>query len=520
MGRNAVVIGAVLASLTLPGCQSIGQGVGPTPSPTQSTIASQQSPRPTVRTTIQAKERGRTGSDGWRTDRPSENGEIEGFTTHASAPAGTRVGLKVSTTASTYRVMAYRIGAYRGGIGRLVWRSDDLPGRRQPGPEFAVHGTRTVVAPWRRSLTLDTTDWPAGFYVLRLRAASGWDTQIPYIVSSGTARDTVALVTPVTTWQAYNEWGGHSLYAGPTGDRRAWAVSFDRPYYRVGGMNSFRTAVMPIVVRAEASGVPLSYFSNLDLHADPKALHGARGYVSMGHDEYWTPSMRQRVLDARDAGTNLAFLGANTMYWRVRLDARATGPMRLMTGYRDDAHVDPARHADPASTTARWRDAPAARPENDLVGMLYECYPVDAPYRIVTPEWWGFRGTGVQRGSEIPGLVGGESDRVYPDRRTPRPLQVLSHVEISCRGDLTSAQAVYYTTRSGAGVFTAGTLRWGCALVDSCDRPLGARTRDFARTVTANLLARFAQGPVAPEHPARDNLERFDLPMVNTVTAS
>ena len=126
--------------------------------------------------------------------------------------------------------------------------------------------------------------------MLRLRAATGWDTQVPYIVSSETARDTVALVTPVTTWQAYNEWGGYSLYAGPTGDRRAWAVSFDRPYHRVGGMNSFRTAVMPIVVRAEASGEPLSYFSNLDLHADPEALHGARGYVSMGHDEYWTPT--------------------------------------------------------------------------------------------------------------------------------------------------------------------------------------------------------------------------------------
>ena len=93
-------------------------------------------------------------------------------------------------------------------------------------------------------------------------------------------------------------------------------------------------------------------------------------------------------------------------------------------------------------------------------------------------------------------------------------------MQISCRGDLTSAQAVYYTTRSGAGVFSAGTLRWGCALVDSCDRPLGGRTRDFARTVTANLLERFAQGPVGRDDPARDNLERFDLPLVNSVTAS
>ena len=288
--------------------------------------------------------------------------------------------------------MAYRIGDYRGGFGRLVWRSDDLPGRRQPGPRFAAHGTRTVVAPWRRSLTLDTTDWPAGFYVLRLRAATGWDTQVPYIVSSETARDTVALVTPVTTWQAYNEWGGYSLYAGPSGDRRAWAVSFDRPYYRVGGMNSFRTAVMPIVVRAEASGVPLSYFSNLDLHADPHGVARRPGLRLDGP---------RRVLDTQHAEARSSTPATPGPTWPSSAPTPCTGgsastiartgPMRLMTGYRDDAHLDPAGHVEPRADRSVARRTRGAT-ENDLTGMLYECYPVDAPYRIVTPDWWGFRG--------------------------------------------------------------------------------------------------------------------------------
>ena len=84
----------------------------------------------------------------------------------------------------------------------------------------------------------------------------------------------------------------------------------------------------------------------------------------------------------------------------------------------------------------------------------------------------------------------------------------------------TSSQSVYYTAPSGAGVFNAGTLRWGCALVDLCDRPLGPRTRDFARTVTDNLLRGFAAGPVGRRHPARDNVADFDLPLLNGVTAS
>jgi hypothetical protein len=79
---------------------------------------------------------------------------------------------------------------------------------------------------------------------------------------------------------------------------------------------------------------------------------------------------------------------------------------------------------------------------------------------------------------------------------------------------------VYYTTRSGAGVFNAGTLRWGCAMVDRCERPLGAATARFVRTVTTTLVTGFARGPVGDRHPARDNVEDFSLPTANTVSAS
>ena len=59
-----------------------------------------------------------------------------------------------------------------------------------------------------------TTGWAPGLYVFKLRASSGWQAQVPYVVTSPSARDRVALVFPVTTWQAYNDWGGYSLYEG------------------------------------------------------------------------------------------------------------------------------------------------------------------------------------------------------------------------------------------------------------------------------------------------------------------
>ena len=269
------------------------------------------------------------GSDAWRMRRPSTDGQIEAYATQMSATPGTRVGLKVSTSERTWTARAFRIGSYRGGWGHQVWQSGPQPGSRQPAARFAAPETRTVVAPWRTSIRVDTDGWAPGLYVFRLSTGTGWDAQVPYVVTSPSTRGTVALVAPVTTWQAYNSWGGYSLYEGPSGDRRSWAVSFDRPWHGVWGMNDFRTAVVPIVVLAERSGTPLSYLTSIDLHQDAGALAGARGLVSMGHDEYWTTAMRRHVLAARDAGTNLAFLGANTMYWRVRLDERRPGHDRL-----------------------------------------------------------------------------------------------------------------------------------------------------------------------------------------------
>jgi hypothetical protein len=528
MGARAVWVGIVLTASVTSGCGSPPAGVGATHKPIETSSSSLRSgaadgPGNDFEADGATREpRALTprGSEAWRISKPAHDHEIEAFTTHASGLPGTRVGLKVSTTEGGYEAAAYRIGSYRGGTGAFVWESGFRRGRVQAPARLEPTETRTVVAPWKRDLTVDTTRWLPGFYVFTLRTPTGWQTQVPYVVTSPSARGTVALVAPVTTWQAYNAWGGYSLYEGPAGDRGSYAVSFDRPYNGATGANDYRTAAIPIIVRAEQTGAALSYFTNVDLHVRPGSLDGALGYVSMGHDEYWTPTMRTEVMAARDAGTNLAFLSANTMYWRVRLTDRPTGKARLLTGYRDAAHLDPLRDTDPDAATSRFRDHPLPRPEHDLLGMQYECFPVDVDLVVVTPGWWGFEGTGVARGDRIPGLIGPEADRVYPDATLPRPLQVLGHTPYDCRGVATSAQTIYYTAPSGAGVFNAGTLRWGCALVDRCERPLGRVTARFVRMVTGNLVRGFAEGPVGGEHPARDNVETFHLSSLNTVSAS
>jgi hypothetical protein len=428
--------------------------------------------------------------------------------------------VRASTRAASYILTVHRLGHYRGGSGLLVHGPIRHRGRVQPAPVLRPASTGTVVAPWRTDARVDTTGWEPGFYVVKLVTPAGADTQLPYVVSSPEAAGTVALVAPVATWQAYNSWGGRSLYQGPGGET-AHAVSFDRPYaWTMGDANDFRRSTVPAVLLAERLGIRLSYFTNVDLDQDPRVLRGARAYVSTGHDEYWSNPMRRAVERAVADGTNVAILGANTMYWRVRLGPTSTGPARLLTGYRHDYAADPFTAAGRPDATALFRKAPHARPEHALLGMQYECYPVDADYVVSTPGWWGFAGTGVRRGTRIPHLVGPEADRVYPDRLLPRPLQILSEVDYSCRGVTTQAHSVYLTRPSGAAVLNVGTLRWVCALADRCEQELTRRAVRFTRQVTSTVLRTFSLRPAGATGPARDNVEAFALSPVNLVPAS
>jgi hypothetical protein len=458
------------------------------------------------------------GTSAWKLTKPAMDSQIEGFADPTTVQPGGTISFMVSTSAASFRAYAYRIGGYRGGDGRLVWSSQPIKGVRQAAPHL-VSSTRTVVAGWRSSLTAATSGWESGFYLLKLTASSGYQAFVPFTVSSPSTRGRVALVEPEMDWEAYNTWGGYSLYEGPPGQLRSWAVSFDRPNVPPGG-NRFLYNILATVVLAERLGLPLAYESDVDIATRPSLLRGARGYVSVGHDEYWTVPERRHVTRARDAGANLAFLSSNTMYWRVRLVRQASGPDRLMVGYKTDAATsDPLRHSRPAVTTGRWRDPPGADPENSLIGELYECYPVDQPYRVASPGWWGFRGTGVHLGSEFPHLVADEADRVYPVATTPRPLQVLSYLPYDCDGTATSTESSYYTTPSGSGVIDFGTQRWTCAVGRRCPGLPPGDDR-FARQVTRNVLRAFARGPVGRAHPAIDTIGTFALPATNQVPAS
>lgn len=460
-------------------------------------------------------ERARPGSPDWRIHSVGPPAAVEGYADRVSVLPGEEFGLYVSTTTPAFRVSAYRIGWYGGAQARLVWRSDRVDGRKQGRPLF-LDTTRTVRADWDRSLRVRATGWPEGAYLLRLDASNGHQRYVPLIVRSSQARGRTLLMHAVATWQAYNTWGGFSLYQGQDGGygTRSLAVSFDRPY-AADGAEKFLVYERAAVVLAERLGLPLAYTTGLDVHLDPSVLKGATAALSLGHDEYWTPQQREHVTRARDAGTNLAFLGANTCFRRIRPAPGPGGaPARTVvcykTAYQDDPYL--LRHRSMATTD--FRQAPAADPESSLTGVLYEGYPTDAPYVVLDGGHWLFTGTGVDDGDAFDHLVGVEYDRVTPGAPTPAPLEIVAHSRLVCNGRHSHSDSAYYTVPSGAGVFASGTMRWVEALMagtheNGRDHGMDARTRAFVTRTTENLLRAFAAGPCGRDKPRpKDNVRR------------
>jgi hypothetical protein len=456
--------------------------------------------------TATAIENAEPGTTDWRLSPSRLAGpmELAGYADRVSARSGESFRLYATSTAGAFTVRAFRIGWYGGKGGRLVWTSSTVPGKRQAAPTVA--SDRMVTANWQPSLTVPTTGWPAGTYLLLLAAANGKEKYVPITVRSDSARGALVIVNAVNTYQAYNEWGGYSLYDGPGSSfaKRSYRVSFDRPYDH-DGAHRLVESELRLIQLAERTGVSLAYLTSLDLDIDPAALAGARGVVSTGHDEYWTRGMRAAVTKARDAGTNLAFMGANAVYWRVRYETGRLGPRRVLAGYKDAA-ADPVKNR--PDTTVKWRSRPFPDPENSLTGMLYECFPGDGAFTVVDPGFFLYAGTGAAKGSSYAGLVGTEIDRAYPIAGTPGDLQVVAHSPATCGpGRHTFSDATYYTTRSGAGVFTTGSMEWTRALQGPDSKHgVGAASVAFAQKVTQNLIVAMAAGPMGRTHPSHGNL--------------
>lgn len=475
-----------------------------------------------------AAENARAGTDAWRIDldvapakRASMTGHIEGYADTTSARPGQTVDLRVTTAAPTWHVEAYRMGFYGGTLARLVWRSDELDTPWQfeePTFDRKTRMHRARLAP-SVSFTVDES-WPPGSYLLKLVSSEGGASYVPITIRRDECVASLVVVSAVTTWQAYNPWGGRSLYenfiAGSRFDRSK-VVSFDRPMavsYNWGAAD-FLTHELPLIALIEELGIDTAYVTDIDLHTsglgendELDAVFANRtALLTTGHDEYYSRGMRTCLERARDAGINLAFFGANAVYRHVRLEPNDEGlPYRQMANYRVLTE-DPGAVDDPMQATVQWRNSPLDAPESALIGVQYFAAGVTANLRVVNPDNWVFAGTDVRNLQSFRRLVAIEADGLGPASREPAGLEVLASGPVNYKDSVYSHAMTYYSHASGAGVIATGTIAW----INALDAEVWPddETTGFVRAATTNVLRAFAEGPAGVTHPSVGNADRY-----------
>jgi hypothetical protein len=398
-------------------------------------------------------------------------GDIGVYGTQIGAAPGDAIALHVSTP-YRYRIVVYRLGWYGGAGARqmacLPACDGDKQGllQRRPGAPPALPTDPPIRAGWAVTDTLQTdASWTSGYYLVEAVLTSGPDAgrvattffilrELPPFARPGS---TIVVQVPVNTWEAYNSWGGRSLYnlTGP----RMYRVSFQRPFGDF-AQSPFWWEIQ-LVRFLEREGYDVSYQTDVDTDTDPSSLLRHRLVVVAGHDEYWTKEIRNAFDNAVEQGTNVAFMGANEGYWRVRYEDNR------QTIFAYKSLYDPEKNV--ADKTAMFREI--GNPECELEGAAFQSLaPIPALLNYtVTPDGaadpW-LKGTGLKPGDTLVGAVSREHDKInpYPMSCFHPGLKSLLHYD--GHGVDQDGDATRFTAPSGARVFNSVSFQFNWLLDD------------------------------------------------------
>ena len=474
------------------------------------------------------------GSTAWQLDYPySEDpvGQMEGYASSTSVNKGFAINLMVSTNPpQKYSISVYRLGWYGGKGGRLMRTVSNLSGTKQAACPMNA-STGLVECKWQVSHKLSVpTTWTSGIYIAKLVNAAGYNGRIMFVVRDDGRVADFTYQQPVTTYQAYNAWPegtstGKSLYSynssGPvtaSGETRAVKVSFDRPGFgqygnRVGEGNY--NWEQYLVRWLERNGYDIQYTTDIDTHAEGWRAYRNKGLIVAGHDEYYTKAMYDTVEDLRDSGISLAFMGANAMYWQIRLEPNSSGAANRTIVCYKDAAKDP--NPTTALKTVRWRDV--GRPEQQVIGVMFTAYSPNAgidkqpPFVVRNALEFIYGGSNLLENAAVKGLEGYEIDRIFPDFKGPADYRDISYFKTLGRSKFTNdegaedySEATLYQNNFQNWVFASGTMSWAWGLdrAGAVNTGIQQLTKNVLDTMIGKLSNAQLKRSIGPSSEATD----------------
>jgi hypothetical protein len=352
--------------------------------------------------------------------------------------------------------------------------------------------------------------WPAGLYAAQISDSPSFQQAgTAYFLVRPPSRSPdarILLCWPWSTTAAYackttGAAGDFSSLYDSTDSTRGRRVSLRRPFDRFPfGDKRYYTHSLPLnmwnFLRAE--GLNVDPCTSFDLDREEDILDGYRLLVSVGHDEYWSKNMRDRVEAFVAAGGNVAFFSANSVWWQVRMEDDG----QTMAGYKsgiEDPVTDPAE----GGATSNWASSPTSREENTLTGVSFRQGSMgdsDLRYTVVADPLAETLLSGIDAGASFPEIIdnahpklfGMETDaaeyRVEGEQYlatgrdgTPLNFRILAVADLSDMGPLHGQATLGYYTNGGT-VFTAATTNWAGRLDDAA---VGQITRNVVTQLSA-----------------------------------
>jgi Domain of unknown function (DUF4082)/Fibronectin type III domain/Bacterial Ig domain len=333
---------------------------------------------------------------------------IQGFATSMNVNIGGTESFKIKTPSPEYHINILRLGYYEGDGARVI-ESNIKPSAKLPQtqPECeheAVEGkennTKTglidcgnwsVSASWKVPTTA-----VSGLYVAQLvrddSADKGGESQIFFVVTDNESTAPIVLKTSDATWEAYNAYGGNSLYSctkfcpkgEPEAYKAAYSVSYNRPFDGTlptdDGKSDPFYAEYQMIRWLEKQGYNITYTSQSDIAEHPELLLKHKVFIASGHDEYWSATERAAVEAARETKVNLAFFTGNEIFWKTRWGSSISPsktPFRTLTTYKETHFNEPVDPEEPNVSTSSWADprfgakGGAGKPANSLTGQYF-----------------------------------------------------------------------------------------------------------------------------------------------------
>ncbi len=439
--------------------------------------------------------------------------EVEAYTSSTSVEQGGTIAFHVRVAKqSTVRMLVKRSTT-----GEQVFAHEfvvNIFAKNSLDAEGAMHGCNWPVA-FELAVPLS---WPSDIYLVEFHLNSS-KTVVPLVVRPNLPAASILLKVTDTTAQAYNNWGGQSLYNREP-QPKSIQISFDRPYTLVGYKYDYWYFDLRFLEWCYRRNIKIDCCSSIDVHSGAVDLNSYNLIVSIGHDEYWSKETRDNVEKFVEDGGHVCFFGANTCFWQVRFERNC----RQMIGYKELAAKDPMVQPDPSRVSGMWGASPTNRPENgmtlgsyrsgggwwDIINDTDQERRYGKAYSVAQPDHWVFEGTGLYLNDSFGTIInelgkrdtimGHETDsaqyvmsaagvpEVTGKDGTPLDTKILAYCDLTdwpgtTRNGQSGKATMAIRELSGGGVvFSAGTVNWGGALTD-----YGATIVD---RITENLILR------------------------------